>query len=83
MKGFANSPTALTCGSTWTTTTGNSSAPPATLPGRINVIVSSKVTQSGSKISGNIVHIVTVQVNPGYANDPGHRGTGSIVGIIC
>jgi hypothetical protein len=83
MKGFANSPTALTCGSKWTTTTGNSSAPPATLPGQINVIVSGNVTQSGSTISSTILHIVVVHVGPGYMGDPGHSGAGSIVSTVC
>jgi hypothetical protein len=83
MKGFANSPTALTCGSTFTTSPGNSSAPPSSLPSQIEVIVSSQVTQNGSTISGNIVHIVVVQVNPGYGPAPGHTGTGTIVATIC
>ena len=83
MKGFADSPTSLTCGATWTTRPGNSSAPPATIPSQINVIVSSKVTKSGSSISGKILHIVVVQVNPGYGPDPGHTGTGQIVRTIC
>jgi hypothetical protein len=83
MKGFADDPSALTCGSTWTTRTGNSSAPPATLPGQIDVIVSSKVTRSGSTISGTVLHIVVVQVNPGYGPAPGHVGTGTIIATVC
>ncbi len=83
MKGYAASPTALTCGATWTTSTGNSSAPPATLPGTIDVIVSSKVTQKGSTISGQILHIVVVEVKPGYGPAPGHAGNGKIIGSIC
>lgn len=83
MKGFADSPTSVSCGATWTTRPGNSSAPPTTIPNQIYVIVSSKVTQSGSTISGKIVHIVIVQVNPGYGPDPGHAGTGKIIGTIC
>jgi uncharacterized repeat protein (TIGR01451 family) len=83
MKGFANSPAALTCGSTWTTTTGNSSAPPANLPGTIDVIVSKKVTQSGSVISGTIAHIVEVKVNSGYGPSPGHAGWGEVISTIC
>jgi hypothetical protein len=83
MKGFVDDPLAMTCGSTWTTTTGNSSAPPATISGTIDVIVSSKITQSGSTISGTILHIVVVQVNPGYGPDPGHAGSGQIIGTVC
>ena len=83
MKGFAESPQSLKCGATWTTRTGNSSAPPATLPSTINVIVSSKVTQRGSTISGQIAHIVVVEVKPGYGPAPGHPGNGKIIGSIC
>jgi hypothetical protein len=83
MKGFADSPTSVTCGSRWETRPGNSSAPPSTLPGRINVIVSTNVQKNGSTISGTIAHIVVVEVGPGYGPDPGHEGTGKIVGIVC
>jgi hypothetical protein len=83
MKGFADSPTSFTCGSRWTTRTGNSSAPPASIPATIEVIISSKITQVGSMISGNILGIVLVKVDPGYAPAPGHLGTGTIIGTIC
>ena len=83
MKGFANSPTSVTCGASWTTDPGNSSAPPATIPSQVYVIVSSKVTKSGPRISGTILHIVIVQVDPGYGPNPGHEGTGKIIGTVC
>jgi uncharacterized repeat protein (TIGR01451 family) len=83
MKGFANSPSAMTCGATWTTSPGNSSAPPATIPSRIDVIVSSGITKRGSVISGRIVHIVEVEVDPGYGPAPGHAGSGTITRTIC
>jgi hypothetical protein len=83
MKGFADSPTSMTCGAAWTTRTGDSSGPPRTLPAEIAVIVSSKVTQSGSVISGDIRHIVVIHVNPGYRRAPGHTGTGQVVATIC
>lgn len=82
MKGFADSPTSMTCGGTWTTRTGNSSAPPATITGTIEVIVSSTVTQRGSVLSGNVVHILMVKVSS-YGPAPGHVGTGTIVGTVC
>jgi uncharacterized repeat protein (TIGR01451 family) len=83
MKGFADSPTSLSCGDTWTTRTGNSSNAPSSIPGEINVIVSDKVTQSGSTISGKILHVVVVRVDPGYGPAPGKDGNGKIIGIIC
>ena len=77
MKGFADDPLASTCGSTWTTATGNSSLPPSSIPSVIYVIVSNKVTQSGSTVKGSIVHIVEVQVNKDFTvaavNTMGHR----------
>lgn len=83
MKGFADSPVSITCGSTWTTHPGNSSSPPASIPNQIAVIVSNNVSKSGSTISGTIVHIVIVQVAPGYGPAPGHVGMGTIVGMVC
>jgi hypothetical protein len=84
MKGFADSSTPnLTCGATFSTAPGDSSAPPPSLPSQIDVIVSSEVTKNGSTISGTITHIVVVQVNPGYGPTPGHRGTGTIIGTVC
>jgi hypothetical protein len=83
-KGFANTPaTAPTCGATWSSDPGNSSGPPSTVPGYTAVIVSSNITKSGSTISGNIVEIVIVKTNPGYGPDPGHAGTGTVVGVLC
>jgi hypothetical protein len=69
------------CG-TFTSSTGNSSDPPATLSlnpdGTINVLVADKVVQKGSVISGEIVGTATVLPDPGYAGDPGHPGTGVV-----
>jgi hypothetical protein len=83
MKGYVDYVGALTCGTTWTSNPGNSSDPPSTIPSEMEVIVSSQVSQSGSTESGNILHIVIVKTNPGYAGNPGHEGTGVIVGTIC
>jgi hypothetical protein len=85
-KGFADTTTTTppACGDTWTARPGNSSKPPAgPLPTDMVVIVSSKVTQRGSTISGNILHLVVVKVNPGYAPNPGHAGTGKVEGVVC
>jgi hypothetical protein len=94
-KGFENSSNSPTCGTTWTATPGNSAGEPATIPALMDVIVASDphkirltrhhhaATMHGSVIEGNTAHIVVVQTNVGYANDPGHPGTGTIVGVIC
>jgi hypothetical protein len=83
-KGFENSTLVPACGTTiWTTTGGDSPHPPATIPTYMGVIVTSKVTKSGSQDSGNIVHIVVVKTNPGYAPNPGSPGTGTVVATVC
>lgn len=83
-KGFEASPPIAACGKTWTAAPGNSTPPPdGPLPAYIPVIVSSTVKQSGSSITGNTVHVDLVKVNPGYAPNPGHAGTGTIVSQVC
>jgi hypothetical protein len=81
-KGFAYN-SLQSCGGTWSTSPGNSSMPPATLPSYMGVIASTAVGQSGSAISGNGPIIVVVKTNSGYANDPGHPGTGTVVATYC
>src|SRR5215472_6315328 len=71
------------CGITWTTGPGNSSNPPATVPAYMGVLVSSKVSKSGSTISGDAKSIVVVKTDPGYAPNPGHAGTGTVVAAFC
>ena len=82
-KGYENGNASPWCGQTWTTRPGNSSKPPKSVPGVMAVIVSSHITKSGPVISGDIVHIILVKTNPGYAANPGHLGTGTIVGQVC
>jgi Bacterial Ig-like domain (group 1) len=83
-KGFAEFPKTPACGIGWSTDPGNSTPPPpGPLPAYMAVIVTSKATQSGSAISGNTLHLVIVKTNPGYAPDPGHAGTGTVVQVIC
>jgi hypothetical protein len=83
-KGFAVSPATPSCGTTWLTDPGNSAPPPAgPLPAYMAVIVTSSASKSGSQISGNTVHIVIVKTNAGYDSNPGHPGTGTVVGTIC
>ena len=83
-KGFADTtsnPPACLAG--WSTDPGNSSDPPDTVPQFMAVIVSSSIDKAGSTISGDTVHIVVVHTNPGYAGNPGHAGTGTVVAVIC
>jgi len=82
-KGFENGDRSPWCGQTWTTRPGNSSKPPQTVPTYMAVIVASHIVKSGPVISGDIVHIVLVRTNPGYGPNPGHPGTGTIVGTLC
>jgi len=49
----------------------------------MTVAVTSSVSQSGSVLSGTISEIVVVSTNPGYLNDPGDPGTGTVVAILC
>jgi hypothetical protein len=83
--GFEDNPLGLpaVCGGTWTTDTGNATAPPPTIPAVMAVIVSSTVTQNGSILSGDIKHIVIVKTNPGYGPSPGSPGTGTILTFLC
>lgn len=82
-KGFENSVLQPICSTAWTTSTGNSSNPPSSIPSYTAMIVSNSITQSGSMISGNTPHVVIVKVDPGYASDPGHAGTGTVVAVLC
>jgi len=84
-SGFEDNPLGLppACGGSWTTDTGNATPPPPSVPEFMGVIVSSKITQSGSVVSGDIKEIVIVKNNPGYAPDPGHPGTGTVVAVVC
>jgi hypothetical protein len=82
-KGFEKSNLSPWCGQTWTVTPGNSPHPPSTVPAVMAVIVADHITQKGSTVSGDIVHIVLVSTDPGYGPAPGHAGTGTIVGTIC
>ena len=84
-KGFAStiSTNPPACGDTWTSTPGDSSEPPDTLPPFMAVVVSSTIRKSGSTLSGNVPEIVVVKTNAGYAPNPGHSGTGIVVAVFC
>lgn len=84
-KGFADdlSATPPSCGATWSAQPGDSAAPPASVPTLLPVIVASEIDRNGSTIGGDVREIVLVQTDPGYAPDPGHPGTGTVVGVLC
>ncbi len=82
-KGFENTSGVPTCGGTWTTSPGNSSGPPATVPQYMAVVISSNITKSGSTITGNVKEIVIVYTGPGYGPNPGHAGFGTVVHTLC
>ena len=84
-KGFAGTVSTPTqCTISWTTRPGNSTPPPkGPLPAYMAVVVSSSITKSGSSISGDVKKIVIVKTAPGYDSNPGHAGTGVVVGTVC
>jgi hypothetical protein len=71
------------CAGPWTTRPGNSSSEPGSVPSYMGVLVTSAVTKSGRTIAGDTTHIVVVETEPGYAPNPGHHGTGTIVATYC
>ncbi len=83
-KGFANMPSGrTTCGGTWSTTGGNSPPPAGSVPEYTAVMVTSKVTKTGTKITGTTPNIAIVRINSGYSPSPGHPGTATVLGIYC
>jgi SdrD B-like domain/PKD domain len=82
-KGYITGNYTPACDATWTTSPGNSGHPPATIPTYIAVTVTDHVTQTGSTITGDTTHVVIVKTDPGYAGNPGHPGTGTIVATLC
>jgi len=49
----------------------------------IDVLVTGTVTKNGRLISGDTTAVVAVATEPGYAPDPGHAGTGTVVSVVC
>jgi hypothetical protein len=70
------------CVQPWTTRPGNSSFPPALISDVIAVLVASHVDKSGAVISGDATELAMVAVDPGYAPNPGHPGTGTVIGFL-
>jgi len=84
-KGFADitGTPSSECGKTWSASPGNSATPPNSIPSYMAVMVSSNITKSHNTISGDLKEIVIVKTDPGYGPDPGHGGTGTVVGVLC
>jgi hypothetical protein len=84
-KGFVNTIGVPTCTSVtnWQTDPGNSSNPPATVPGHITALVATSISKTGSVISGNSPKMVIIKTNPGYENNPARAGTGTVVSQAC
>lgn len=89
-KGYAGTVTSLpsttpaaVCGGTWTSSGGNSPAPPSGVPSYMGVLVTKKVTKAGNSVTGDFAEIVVVKVNPGYGPQPDTPGTGTIVAVSC
>ncbi len=81
-KGYASSADNF-CGGTWTSRVGNSPPPPESIGSTINIIVTSTITKNGPNIGGNIVQILTVTNDGGYAGNPGHAGNGVVTQVLC
>ena len=80
-KGFALNVTP-DCGG-FTTAPGNSPPPPdGPLPAFIDVLVTDSVQKSGQTITGTVTNIAVVQTDPGYEDNPGHAGTGTVVALL-
>ena len=75
-KGFAATvslPTSTppaACGGPWSTRSGNSASPPASVPSYMGVIVTGKVTKAGDTISGDTKKIVVVKTGAGVLVQP-------------
>ena len=89
-KGFAAEVTSVpttspanSCGTSFTTRSGNSSKPPDDVPSYMGVLVASAVDKAGSTINGTWGKIVVVKTDTGYDSNPGHPGTGTIVATFC
>ncbi len=81
-KGFADIVNDPACPTLWSTDPGNSAPPPDAVANIITVIVATHIDKSGSVISGDGVRLATVLVDPGYDDNPGHAGTGTVLTVF-
>lgn len=86
-KGYVEitSTTPPRCGGTWqwSASSGDSSNPPSTVPSYMAVIASGEITKSGSAILGSTAKIIIIKTDIGYTTNPGHAGTGTVIGLLC
>jgi len=62
---------------------GQQRAPARHLPSYLAVAATSAIDRSGAVVQGNIVRLVRVKADPGYADNPGHAATGIVVASPC
>ena len=83
-KGFAsNGSNPPACGEEWTAEPGTAGSPPEEVPEYMAVAVTSSTEQSGSTVTGDTTRVVVVRTDPGYDDNPGHEGTGTVVAVLC
>ena len=82
-KGFEGGSQPTACTGHFSAEPGGSGDPPRTIPNLMMVLVTSHVSRSEEELTGDVVHIVVVKTDPGYAPEPGFPGTGTVVGQIC
>jgi hypothetical protein len=83
-KGWvAFAPVTPACGTTWTSLPGDSAIPPAGVPAYMAVIETGSVFQQGPTIGGATQGVAVVHTQPGYAANPGHRGTATVIAQVC
>ena len=73
--GYASDPRNPSCHARWTAGSGDDA--PDDVPDYMAVIVSSSITKSGWKITGDTVHMVIVHTSSGW-----HSGTGTVVAAV-
>ncbi|TMC46746.1 MAG: hypothetical protein E6J20_20675 [Chloroflexi bacterium] len=83
-KGFADDPSAApTCGTSWSTTPGNSAKPPDSVPSYMAVVVATTVAKQGPRIEGDSAQVVVIKTDGAYGPDPGSVGTGTVAAVLC
>src|SRR5262249_19241444 len=86
-KGFSSTTNVSppSCGGTWKSAPGNGAKPPVAgaVPSYMAVVVASQISSYGVTLSGDVRSVLVVKTDQGYAPDPSHAGTGTIVAKVC